>query len=85
MFQKETHYKLDHIMATLAQLTAAIGEINTALSAVGQEISTLNGTIASAIVGTDSDTLLGELSTIAQGLQALIPAASVAPAEQPAA
>lgn len=70
-----THSKLDHIMATLAQLTAAIGSINTALAAVGTEIASLNTTITNSIAGTDSDTLLTELNTIAQGLEALVPAA----------
>lgn len=69
-----THSKLDHIMATLAQLTAAIGSINTALVAVGTEIASLNTTITNSIAGTDSDTLLAELNTIAQGLEALVPA-----------
>ena len=76
-----TQHKLDHIinnqehiMATLAQLTAAITSINTALAAVGTEIASLNTTITNSIAGTDSDTLLAELNTIATGLEALVPA-----------
>jgi hypothetical protein len=71
-----TQHKLNHIMATLAQLTEVIGQINTALASVGQEISALNTTIGSSITGADSDTLLAELTTIANGLQALLPTPS---------
>lgn len=77
IFRNITHEKLDHIMATLTQLTSAIASINTALAAVGTEIASLNTTITNSIAGTDSDVLLSELTTIAQGLEALLPAPSV--------
>lgn len=73
MFNESLHHKLDHIMATLTELTAAITRINTALANVGTEINTLNSTIASAISSTDSDNLLTQLNTIATGTESLVP------------
>ena len=66
-------------MATLAQLTSAITSIQTAMAAVGAEIASLNSTITSSIAGTDSDTLLAELNTIATGLEALVPTPATPP------
>lgn len=60
-------------MATLAQLTEAVSTINTALAAVGEEITSLNAAIANAITSADSDALLAQLNTIAVTLAGMIP------------
>lgn len=73
MFFHNTNKQYRQIMAALADLTAAVTRISTALAAVGTKVGSLEATIASSISPGDSDTLLSGLTTIAVGLEALAP------------
>ena len=62
------------IMATLQDITASLDALKTAEAAVGTELTTLNGKLASAISATDADTIKSEIDAITAVLTALVPA-----------
>jgi len=60
-------------MATLQDLQTSLGEAKTAMAAVGTELTTLNGKLASTISATDADSIKAEIDAITAGLTALVP------------